>query len=59
MNFYEYRDCRFLDFVSLDEILNILGDACIDFADVECKSNTAKYVIQVFEDVCITPLFNL
>lgn len=57
INFDEFKACDFIDFVSLDEILNILSDACIDFAEVECKSNMAKDVIKAFEDVCITPLF--
>ena len=57
INFDEFKSCDFIDFVSLDEILNILSDACIDFAKVECKSNMAKDVIKAFEDVCVTPLF--
>ncbi len=57
INFDEFKECDFIDFASLDEILNILSDVCIDFAEVECKSNMAKDVIKAFEDVCITPLF--
>ena len=57
INFDEFKSCDFIDFISLDEILNILSDACIDFAKVECKSNMAKDVIKAFEDVCVTPLF--
>lgn len=57
MDVEEFADCEQVDFVEIDEMLNFLSEVCIEFAEVECKSNRAVDVIQAFEDVCVTPLF--
>lgn len=53
----EFLDCEQIDFVELDEMFNFFSDACIELAEVECQSNRAADVMQAFEDVCVTPLF--
>lgn len=57
LDFDEFESCDAVDFVEIDEILNGLNDACIDFAGVECPSSYAKDVIKAMEDVYETPLF--
>lgn len=57
LDFDEFEECDFIDFVQIDEMLNGLNDACIDFAGVECPSSMAKDVIKAMEDVYETPLF--
>ena len=53
----EFLDCEQIDFVELGEMFNFLSDACMELAEVECQSNRAADVMQAFEDVCVTPLF--
>lgn len=57
LDFDEFECCEYIDFVEIDEMLNVLSDACIEFTDIERKSNMAKDVIEAFENVYITPLF--
>lgn len=57
LDFDEFESCDAIDFVEIDEMLNGLNDACIDFAGVECPSSYAKDVIKAMEDVYETPLF--
>lgn len=57
LDFEEFASCDKIDFVEIDEMLNGLSDACLEFTDVECKSNRAKDVIPAFQEVYVTPLF--
>lgn len=57
VDFSEFEECDFIDFAQIDEMLNLLNDACIEFADIDCPSNMAKDVIKAMEDVYETPLF--
>ena len=57
LDFDEFESCDAVDFVEIDEMLNGLNDACIDFAGVECPSSYAKDVLKAIEDVYETLLF--
>lgn len=57
LDFDEFESCDAVDFVEIDEMLNGLNDACIEFAGVECPSSSAKDVLKALEDVYETPLF--
>lgn len=57
LDFDEFEECDFIDFAQIDEMLNVLNDACVEFAGVECPSSMAKDVIKAMEDVYETPLF--
>ncbi|MCI7657666.1 hypothetical protein [Anaerotignum sp.] len=57
LDFDEFEGCDFVDFIQIDEMLNVLNDVCIEFAGVECPSSKAKDVIKAMEDVYETPLF--
>ena len=57
LDYDEFEECDFVDFVQIDEMLNVLNDACIEFADIDCPSNMAKDVMKAMEDVYETPLF--
>ena len=57
LDFDEFESCDAVDFVEIDEMLNGLNDACIDFAGVECPSSYAKDVLKAIEDVYETSLF--
>ncbi|HIT88709.1 MAG TPA: hypothetical protein IAB62_13785 [Candidatus Coprocola pullicola] len=57
LDFDEFEECDSVDFAEIDEILNVLNDACIEFAGIDCPSSMAKDVIKAMEDVYETPLF--
>lgn len=57
LDFDEFKECEFIDFAQIDEMLNILNDACIEFSGIECTSSMAKDVIKAMEDVYETSLF--
>lgn len=57
LDFDEFEACDAIDFVQIDEMLNFLNDACIDFAGIVCPSSRAADVMKALEDVCATPLF--
>ena len=57
IDFEEFEECDFIDFAEIDEMLNVLNDACIEFAGIDCQSSTAKDVMKAMEDVYETPLF--
>lgn len=56
LDFDEFESCDAVDFVEIDEMLNGLNDACIDFAGVECPSSYAKDVLEAIEEVYETLL---
>ena len=57
LDFDEFESCDAVDFVEIEEMLNGLNDACMDFAGVECPSSYAKDVLEAIEDVYETLLF--
>lgn len=57
IDFEEFEECDFVDFAQVEEMLNVLNDACIEFAGVECPSSMAKDVMKAMVDVYATPLF--
>lgn len=57
LDFDEFEEYDFIDFVQIDEMLNGLSDACIDFVGVSCPSCMAKDVLKAIEEVYQTPLF--
>ncbi len=57
IDFSEFEECCFIDFAQIEEAINVLNDACIEFAGIECHSSKAKDVMKAMEDVYETPLF--
>lgn len=57
LDFDEFEEYDRIDFVQIDEMLNALNDACIEFAGVDCPSSMARDVIKAMEEVYATPLF--
>ena len=46
LDYDEFEECYFVDFAQIDEMLNVLNDACIEFAGIDCPSNMAKDVMK-------------
>ena len=58
LDFEEYEEYEYtIDFDGMDEMLNLLGDVCIELTDTPCASNKAIDVMKAQEQVYQTPLF--
>ena len=58
LDFEEYEEYeQEVDFAEMEEMLNMLADACIEFTDTPLPSNKAKDVMDAQEQVYQTPLF--
>ena len=58
LDFEEYEEYeQEVDFAEMEEMLNMLADACIEFTDTPCPSNKAKDMLKAQEQVYQTPLF--
>lgn len=58
LDFEEYEEYeQEVDFAEMEEMLNMLADACIEFTDTPLPSNKAKDVMDAQEQVYQTPMF--
>ncbi len=57
LDFDELEDCREVDFYGIDEMLNVLEDACTELTDTPYRSNAAGDMERAMEQVRQTPLF--
>lgn len=58
LDFEEFKEnCQNVSFFEMEEMINIVGDACIEFTGTPLPSQTAKDLLCAQEQVYQTPLF--
>ncbi len=57
LDFDEFYRCRQVDFAGIQEMLNLLDDACMELTGTPCPSSRARDILKAMEEVHLTPLY--
>ncbi|MCI8847938.1 MAG: hypothetical protein HFF86_01500 [Oscillibacter sp.] len=57
LDYSEFTRCTQVDFAGIQEMLELLDDACIELTGTPCPSNEAGNYLNALKEVHLTPLF--